>query len=57
MGSLMGGSMFIEGLIARFMYLTLYQMHLVALHGVVSVIFRLLAKGITRRFETHVKLH
>tara|TARA_B100000768_G_C11278387_1_gene377174 strand:+ start:1837 stop:3192 length:1356 start_codon:yes stop_codon:yes gene_type:complete len=57
MGSLMGGSMFIEGLVARLMYLTLYQMHLMALHGVMSVIFRLLAKGITRRFETHVKLH
>ena len=57
MGSLMGGAMFIEGLIARLMYLMLYQMHLMALHGIMSVIFRLLAKGITRRFETHVKLH
>ena len=57
MGSLMGGSMFIEGLVARIMYLMLYQMHLIALHGVISVFLRLLAKGITRRFETHVKLH
>ena len=57
MGSLMGGTMFIEGLIARLMYLMLYQMHLMALHGIMSVIFRLLAKGITRRFEAHVKLH
>jgi NADH dehydrogenase len=57
MGSLMGGAMFIEGLVARLMYLMLYQMHLMALHGIMSVIFRLLAKGITRRFETHVKLH
>ncbi len=57
MGSLMGGSMFIEGIIARFMYLMLYQMHLMALHGVVNVVFRLLAKVITRRTETRVKLH
>ncbi len=57
MGSLMGGSMFIEGIIARFMYLMLYQMHLMALHGVVNVVFRLLAKAITRRTETRVKLH
>ena len=57
MGSLMGGNMFIEGLVARLMYLMLYQMHLMALHGFMSVIFRLLAKGITRRIETHVKLH
>jgi len=57
MGSLMGGSMFIEGIIARLMYLMLYQMHLMALHGIMNVIFRLLAKLITRRTETRVKLH
>ena len=57
MGSLMGGSMFIEGIIARLMYLMLYQMHLMALHGITNVIFRLLAKLITRRTETRVKLH
>ncbi len=57
MGSLLGGSMFVEGLIARLMYLMLYQMHLSALHGVVSVIFRLLGKIISRRTEARVKLH
>ena len=57
MGSLMGGSIFIEGILARLMYLILYQMHLMALHGVMNVIFRLLAKLITMRTETRVKLH
>jgi NADH dehydrogenase len=57
MGSLLGGSMFIEGLIARLMYLMLYQMHLSALHGYLSVVFRLLAKLISRRTEARVKLH
>ena len=57
MGSLLGGGMFVEGLIARLMYLMLYQMHLSALHGVVSVIFRLLGKIISRRTEARVKLH
>jgi len=57
MGSITGGSMFIEGLIARFMYLLLYQMHLLALHGPSVVFFRLIAKFITRRTEAHVKLH
>jgi len=57
MGSLLGGSMFVEGLIARLMYLMLYQMHLSALHGVVSVVFRLLGKIISRRTEARVKLH
>ena len=41
MGSILGGSMFIEGLIAKMMYLSLYQMHLVALHGFSSTLFRL----------------
>jgi NADH dehydrogenase len=57
MGSLLGGSMFVEGLIARLMYLMLYQMHLSALHGVVSVVLRLLGKIISRRTEARVKLH
>jgi NADH dehydrogenase len=57
MGSLLGGSMFVEGLIARLMYLMLYQMHLSALHGVLSVVFRLLGKIISRRTEARVKLH
>jgi NADH dehydrogenase len=33
MGGLIGGSVFIDGLIARFMYKSLYQMHQLALHG------------------------
>ena len=57
MGSLTGSSMFVEGFVARIMYLMLYQMHLMALHGVTVVSFRLIAKFITRRTETHVKLH
>ena len=33
MGSLSGGTMFIEGMFARLMYQSLYKMHLIALHG------------------------
>ena len=57
MGSITGGNMFVEGLIARFMYLMLYQMHLLALHGPIILFFRLIAKLIIRRTETRVKLH
>jgi|TARA_B110000003_G_scaffold275903_1_gene319985 NADH:ubiquinone reductase (H+-translocating) len=57
MGSLLGGTMFIEGLLAKIMYLMLYQMHLTALHGYSSVAFRLLAKIINRQTEVRVKLH
>jgi len=57
MGSILGGSMFIEGLIAKLMYLSLYQMHLVALHGFASTLFRFLGKLFSQRTETRVKLH
>ena len=57
MGSLMGGSMFIEGFVARLMYQSLYKMHLMALHGFMSTALQTLARIITRRTEAQVKLH
>jgi len=57
MGALSGGSLFIEGLIARTMYRSLYKMHLMALHGFWSTALQTLARIITRRTEAHVKLH
>ena len=57
MGRLLGGSIFIEGLFARFMYVSLYRMHLYALHGWAKVILDTLARLITRRTEPRVKLH
>jgi NADH dehydrogenase len=57
MGTVAGGSMFIEGLIARFMYQSLYKMHLMTLHGFFTVMLQTLARMITRRTEAHVKLH
>jgi NADH dehydrogenase len=57
MGALLGGTIFIEGLFARIMYISLYRMHLYALHGLAKVVFDSLAKMITRRTEPRVKLH
>jgi NADH:ubiquinone reductase (H+-translocating) len=57
MGALLRGSLFVEGLFARFMYVMLYRMHLYALHGPAKVILDTLAKLITRRTEPRVKLH
>lgn len=57
MGALTGGSMFVEGLIARFMYQSLYKMHLMALHGFFTVFLQTIARMITRRTEAQVKLH
>jgi len=57
MGSLHRGTLMLEGVIAGLMYKSLYQMHLVALHGWVKVALDTLARAITRRTEPHIKLH
>lgn len=60
-GSLMGGiisrDLWIEGYLARLMYVSLYKMHELALHGVTKVALDSLARLITRRTEPPVKLH
>ena len=57
MGSVSGGTMFIEGMFARLMYQSLYKMHLIALHGFFTVFLQTIARMITRRTEPQVKLH
>jgi NADH dehydrogenase len=57
MGGLIGGSLMVEGAFARLMYLSLYKMHELALHGAGKVTLDTLARLITRRTEPHVKLH
>jgi len=57
MGGLIGGSLMVEGLFARVMYLSLYKMHELALHGFAKVALDTLARQIVRRTEPHVKLH
>ncbi|CAE6806045.1 NAD(P)/FAD-dependent oxidoreductase [Paraburkholderia nemoris] len=57
MGGLIGGNLMIEGLFARAMYLSLYKMHELALHGFPKVALDTLARLIVRRTEPHVKLH
>ena len=57
MGGPVGGSMMIQGHFARLMYLSLYKMHELSLHGFAKVALETLARLITRRTEPHVKLH
>jgi NADH:ubiquinone reductase (H+-translocating) len=57
MGGLVGRNLWVEGLIARVMYRSLYKMHEYALHGATKVALDTLARLITRRTEPHVKLH
>ncbi|MCW2283492.1 NADH dehydrogenase [Rhodoblastus acidophilus] len=57
MGGLIGGSLMVEGLFARLMYVSLYKMHELALHGAAKATLDSIARIITRRTEPHVKLH
>ena len=57
MGNLTGGNIWLEGWFARMMYLSLYKMHELALHGFWKTALDTAARMITRRTEPHVKLH
>ena len=57
MGKLVGGNMMIEGYFARIMYMSLYKMHLMALHGSAKVALETVARSLTHRTEPSVKLH
>ena len=50
-------NMFIEGLLARLMYRSLYKMHEHALHGAARTVVRALGRSLTGRSEPLVKLH
>ena len=52
-GKLMGG-VWVEGLIGRLMYVSLYKMHRTALHGIPTVLLETLANSVTRRTEPNV---
>jgi NADH:ubiquinone reductase (H+-translocating) len=57
MGSVARGSLMIEGLFARLMYLSLYKAHEYALHGLAKVSLDTMARLITRRTSPQIKLH
>jgi NADH:ubiquinone reductase (H+-translocating) len=56
-GMLDNRSVFLEGLFARLMYRSLYEMHQQASHGTSKVALDSLANMITRRTESRIKLH
>jgi NADH:ubiquinone reductase (H+-translocating) len=57
MGSLVGGNLWVDGLFARTMYLSLYKMHQVALHGWWRTALGTASRLLTRSTEPRVKLH
>lgn len=57
MGSLSSGSLRVEGRIARFMYVSLYRMHQIAVYGWVQGLLIVLTDRLHRAFRPRLKLH
>ena len=57
MGRLIGGSMLIQGLIARWMYESLYKMHQIVLLGYLRVVLGTIGRFLRGRAAPRVKLH
>jgi NADH:ubiquinone reductase (H+-translocating) len=57
MGNLMRGSMMVEGRLARLVYVSLYRMHQIALHGYTKTGLMMLVGGINRVIRPRLKLH
>lgn len=57
MGNLTSGSMFIEGWLARLVYIGLYRMHQAAIHGWLGMLAVMLAQKIGNSVHPKMKLH
>lgn len=57
MGNLVGGAMAVEGQIARFIYTSLYRMHLIGIHGWVKGLGLMVIGRVNRIVRPRLKLH
>ncbi len=57
MGNLTKGSMMVEGRIARVVYISLYRMHQIALHGLFKTGLMMVVGSINRVLRPNLKLH
>ena len=57
MGNLSKGSMFIEGRLARMVYISLYRMHQIAIHGLIRTGLIMLGGRLNRWLRPRLKLH
>lgn len=57
MGNLMRGTVFVEGWVARMVYLSLYRMHQNAVHGPFSTVLIMLGDRIHKATRADLKLH
>lgn len=57
MGNLVGGRMAIEGRLARLVYVSLYRMHLLAIHGLIKGVALILIGRVNAIVRPRLKLH
>lgn len=57
MGNLTKGSMFIEGRLARIVYISLYRMHQVVIYGKLKTLLFMLVNRINHKLRPNLKLH
>ena len=57
MGALLGKNLWIDGMFARSMYMSLYKMHELALHGLWKTSIGTAGRMLSRSTEPRVKLH
>ena len=57
MGNLVGGSMAVEGRLARFIYTSLYSLHLLAIHGWLKGLSLMAIGRVNRIVRPRLKLH
>lgn len=57
MGNLVGGRMAVEGRLARFVYMSLYRMHLLAIHGLLSGMALIGVREVNHVVRPRLKLH
>ncbi len=57
MGNLVGGKMAVEGRLARFVYMSLYRMHLIAIHGWWKGVSMILVGHVNQIVRPKLKLH
>jgi NADH dehydrogenase len=57
MGNLIGGRMAIEGRLARFVYVSLYRMHLIAIHGWLKGLALIAVGHVNQIIRPRLKLH
>jgi len=57
MGNLTKGSMFIEGRLARMVYISLYRMHQIVIYGRAKTLLFILVNQINKRLRPNLKLH